>query len=131
MLIILQAVSKFQQALKIDGQAHETLWCLGNAYTSQGFLTADTDQALSFFKQARGAFEKALKEVSKMAPWQLCCYKSSKMCAALDELACVSVQDPSSDVYKKAVEMTAKVSFPGLQSSACRLLNAYSAGEQV
>ena len=30
-----QAVAKFGQALGIEPSRHDTLWCLGNAYTSQ------------------------------------------------------------------------------------------------
>ena len=29
------------QALAIDARRHDALWCLGNAYTSQGFLSAE------------------------------------------------------------------------------------------
>ena len=29
------------QALGIDANRHDALWCLGNAYTSQGFLSAE------------------------------------------------------------------------------------------
>ena len=32
---VAQAVEKFNKALKLDARKHETLWCLGNAYTSQ------------------------------------------------------------------------------------------------
>ena len=34
-LCLPQAVDKFKQALGIDPSRHDTLWCLGRAYTSQ------------------------------------------------------------------------------------------------
>ncbi|KAK9836567.1 hypothetical protein WJX74_003254 [Apatococcus lobatus] len=73
-----EAVEKFQKALALDPKAHDALWCLGNAYTSQGFLTSDTREAKSFFDKATDCFKKALKE------------------------------DPNNETYKKALEMTSK-----------------------
>mmetsp|Transcript_10939 Transcript_10939/g.32784 ORF Transcript_10939/g.32784 Transcript_10939/m.32784 type:complete len:209 (-) Transcript_10939:1621-2247(-) len=76
--MILSAVEKFKQAISIDGKRHDAQWCLGNAYTSQGFLTADSGRAHRFFEQATEQFNEALK------------------------------QDPSNAVYQKALEMTQK-----------------------
>jgi tetratricopeptide (TPR) repeat protein len=46
------AVSKFQQALTMDPKKHDALWCLGNAYTSQGFLSAQKEAAEDLFRKA-------------------------------------------------------------------------------
>jgi tetratricopeptide (TPR) repeat protein len=46
------AVSKFQQALDMDPRKHDALWCLGNAYTSQGFLSAQKVAAEALFQKA-------------------------------------------------------------------------------
>ena len=73
-----QAIAKFNAALAIDPAKHDALWCLGNAYTSQGFLTADTAGAGALFVKAAGCFERAVEA------------------------------DPGSEVYKKALEMTSK-----------------------
>ncbi|DBA91060.1 TPA: hypothetical protein ACH3X2_004163 [Trebouxia sp. C0005] len=76
--MIKEAVKKLETALKLDDSRSETLWCLGNAYTSEGFLVSSSQTAKDFFRKASGCFEKA------------------------------SELDPDNDVYHKAVEMTKK-----------------------
>lgn len=39
--MIEEAIGKFEQALSLDAARHDALWCLGNAFTSQGFLSAE------------------------------------------------------------------------------------------
>ncbi|KAK9842048.1 hypothetical protein WJX81_005937 [Elliptochloris bilobata] len=82
--MIQEATVKFKKALVLDSRKHDALWCLGNAYTSQGFLTTDTVRAHEFFDLANDCFKKAIAE------------------------------DPTSDVYRKALEMTSKA--PGLHA---------------
>lgn len=48
------------QALGIDGKRHDALWCLGNAYTSQGFLSAEAVAANQYFDRAGECFRKAV-----------------------------------------------------------------------
>jgi tetratricopeptide (TPR) repeat protein len=48
-----EAVDKFQHALRVDAKKHEALWCLGNAYTSQGFLSTRKSDANVLFKKAQ------------------------------------------------------------------------------
>ncbi|KAH7570495.1 hypothetical protein JRO89_XS05G0119500 [Xanthoceras sorbifolium] len=56
------AIAKLEEALVINPAKHETLWSLGNAHTSCGFLTPDPaeakvnfDYALEFFRSAADA----------------------------------------------------------------------------
>ena len=108
-LRISQAVAKFKQALGIDPSRHDTLWCLGNAYTSQvrvlfqltfatlqvrsgtqqypsslahlqGFLTASSQRAKTFFDKASTCFQDAVDQVCLPSFVVLGLYKS---CAAL------------------------------------------------
>eukprot|EP00193_Tetraselmis_chui_P018729 CAMPEP_0177774962 /NCGR_PEP_ID=MMETSP0491_2-20121128/13821_1 /TAXON_ID=63592 /ORGANISM="Tetraselmis chuii, Strain PLY429" /LENGTH=156 /DNA_ID=CAMNT_0019293445 /DNA_START=120 /DNA_END=586 /DNA_ORIENTATION=- len=76
--MIEQAVEKFEAAIKLNPKKHDALWCLGNAFTSQGFLNTDKDRAMGFFDKAAVCFKKALAE------------------------------EPNNEVYKKALEMTSK-----------------------
>jgi tetratricopeptide (TPR) repeat protein len=72
------AVTKFEDALKLDARKHDALWCLGNALTSQGFLFADAATAAGHFASARSCFERALAE------------------------------QPDNEVYRKALDMTSR-----------------------
>jgi hypothetical protein len=47
----------------VNPQKHDTLWCLGNAYTSRAFLTPDQDEAKEYFDKAALYFQQALDEV--------------------------------------------------------------------
>ncbi|GAX80881.1 hypothetical protein CEUSTIGMA_g8316.t1 [Chlamydomonas eustigma] len=72
------AIVKLQQALSIDSERADAEWCLGNAYTSLGFLCSRKAEALEQFGKAADCF---------------------KRCNA---------KDPSSETYKKAMEMCEK-----------------------
>lgn len=58
------AISKLDEALSIDPNKHDTLWCMGNAQTSYAFLTPDKDAAKSYFDSAYTYFQKAIDEAS-------------------------------------------------------------------
>ncbi|KAH9772607.1 mitochondrial import receptor subunit TOM20-2 [Citrus sinensis] len=60
--IINEAISKFEEALVIDPAKHYTLWSLGNAHTSCGFLTADLSEAKGDFDKASECFQRAVDE---------------------------------------------------------------------
>ncbi|KAL9423681.1 hypothetical protein AB3S75_035712 [Citrus x aurantiifolia] len=59
---IINAISKFEEALVIDPAKHYTLWSLGNAHTSCGFLTADLSEAKGDFDKASECFQRAVDE---------------------------------------------------------------------
>eukprot|EP01024_Parvocaulis_polyphysoides_P037669 TRINITY_DN3361_c1_g1_i1.p2 TRINITY_DN3361_c1_g1~~TRINITY_DN3361_c1_g1_i1.p2 ORF type:complete len:210 (-),score=45.04 TRINITY_DN3361_c1_g1_i1:234-863(-) len=69
---------KFKQALAIEPDRPDTLWCLGNAYVSKGFLSTSETDALGLFDKAKEVFEKAKDK------------------------------EPDNQAYSKAVEMTGR-----------------------
>jgi hypothetical protein len=76
--MIEEAVGKFEGALALDAARHDALWCLGNAYTSQGFLSADAGAAGAFFERAGACFERA------------------------------AAAEPGNESYRRALDMSAK-----------------------
>lgn len=76
--MILDSISKLEEALMINPKKHDALWCLGNAYTSHAFLNPNQDEAKEFFNKASVYFKQALDE------------------------------DPGNELYLKSLEVTAK-----------------------
>jgi len=60
------AVSKFEEALKINPKEHYALWCLGNALTAQNFLLFDTGKVNVNFRKAVECYQKALDEAPSL-----------------------------------------------------------------
>uniref|UniRef100_A0A7N0V7M6 Mitochondrial import receptor subunit TOM20 n=1 Tax=Kalanchoe fedtschenkoi TaxID=63787 RepID=A0A7N0V7M6_KALFE len=76
--MIRDAISKLDEALMVNPKKHETLWCLGNAHTSNAFLTPDESEAKEYFDKAEYFFQLAVDE------------------------------DPSNELYQKSLEVAAK-----------------------
>lgn len=76
--MVKDAVSKLEEAQRINPLKSETLWCLGNAHTTHGFLITEGDQAKEYFQKASECFQKALEV------------------------------EPNNELYRKAVEMSEK-----------------------
>ncbi|CAI9111583.1 OLC1v1011841C2 [Oldenlandia corymbosa var. corymbosa] len=86
--MILDAISKLEEALSVNPQHHESLWILGNAHTSMAFMTPDEDEAKVSFDKATVYFQQAADE------------------------------DPTNELYRKSLEVTAKVTiFQHLQQA--------------
>ncbi|CAN4082290.1 unnamed protein product [Withania somnifera] len=58
--MISDAISKLEEALEVNPQKHDAIWCLGNAYTSNGFLNPDEDEAKVYFDKAAQCFQQAV-----------------------------------------------------------------------
>ncbi|KAL1553292.1 mitochondrial import receptor subunit tom20 [Salvia divinorum] len=57
--MVKDAIEKLEEALVVDPRKHETLWCLGNAYTSNAFLIPDLEEAKRYFDKSAQYFEQA------------------------------------------------------------------------
>ncbi|XP_047321057.1 mitochondrial import receptor subunit TOM20-like [Impatiens glandulifera] len=62
--IIEEAVSKLKEALVVDPNKHNALWCLGNAYTAHAFLIPDQNQAKDYFNKASNCYYQTLDMVN-------------------------------------------------------------------
>lgn len=80
MKMVAEAISRLEEALEIDPGKHDTLWCLGNAHTSNAFLGVDQEMAKTSFTKAVECFQKASEE------------------------------DPGNELYLKSLEVAAKFS---------------------
>ncbi|XP_010250723.1 PREDICTED: mitochondrial import receptor subunit TOM20-like [Nelumbo nucifera] len=76
--MIKDAISKLEEALSVNPRKHDTLWCLGNAHTSNAFLTPEHEEAQTYFEKASQYFQQAVDE------------------------------DPGNELYLKSLEVTAK-----------------------
>jgi hypothetical protein len=47
----------------VNPKKHDTLWCLGNALTSNAFLTPDQDEAKEYFEKSAVYYQQAVDEV--------------------------------------------------------------------
>ncbi|XVF85255.1 hypothetical protein PTKIN_Ptkin17bG0103200 [Pterospermum kingtungense] len=72
------AISKLDEALMINPSRHETLWSMGNAHSTSGFMTTDTDEAKVSFDKAAQFFQRAVDA------------------------------DPGNELYQKSLEVAAK-----------------------
>ncbi|KAK3183806.1 hypothetical protein Dsin_031092 [Dipteronia sinensis] len=60
--MISEAISKLEEALLVSPNKHDTLWCLGNAYTSHAFITPELEEAKEYFNKATIYFQQAVDE---------------------------------------------------------------------
>ncbi|XP_021888259.1 mitochondrial import receptor subunit TOM20-like [Carica papaya] len=77
--MLLDAISKLEEAILVDPKKHEAIWCLGNAHTSYAFLTPEQDEAREYFNKAAQYFQQAVDE------------------------------EPGNELYQKSLEVAAKV----------------------
>ncbi|KAL5793402.1 hypothetical protein ACOSP7_001996 [Xanthoceras sorbifolium] len=76
--MILDAIAKLEEALMVSPSKHDTLWCLGNAYTSHAFIMPELEEAKEYFNKAALYFQQAVDE------------------------------EPSNELYQKSLEVAAK-----------------------
>ena len=76
--MIQEAIAKLKKALEAEPERADAEWCLGNAYTSLGFLCPEKPKAMEQFTKASSCFKR--------------CHD----------------KDSSNETYKKALEMCEK-----------------------
>lgn len=79
------AMLKFDEALMIDPNKHNVLWCMGNANTSYAFLTPNTDEAKPYFEKAVDYFSQAVDAVNLLDEFfAVICVLSCLLCYSFD-----------------------------------------------
>ncbi|GAB4847995.1 mitochondrial import receptor subunit tom20 [Ancistrocladus abbreviatus] len=76
--LLQEAVSKLEEALTLNPQKHDALWCLGNAFTNHALLSPEINEASSYFNKASDYFQQACD------------------------------QDPGNELYQKSLEFSFK-----------------------
>ncbi|XVF02749.1 hypothetical protein REPUB_Repub04eG0200700 [Reevesia pubescens] len=76
--MINDSISKLDEALMINPSKHETLWFMGNAYSTSAFMNPDLDEAKVSFEKAALFFQRAVDA------------------------------DPGNELYQKSLEVAAK-----------------------
>ena len=129
------------QALAIDARRHDALWCLGNAYTSQGFLSAEATSGARGGGAAGparpvGDLAAAQRAPRPVLPSHISCpapCPATHITTASDyfdragECFQKAVDlEPGNDSYRRALEMSGKA--PQLYQELQRQLQAASAG---
>ncbi|KAK3036446.1 hypothetical protein RJ639_030045 [Escallonia herrerae] len=76
--MVIDAVSKLDEALVASPKKHDALWCMGNACTQLAFYTPDSHEAKEFFDKATLYYQQALDE------------------------------EPGNELYRKSLEVAAK-----------------------
>nr|KAJ0222603.1 hypothetical protein LSAT_V11C200084770 [Lactuca sativa] len=113
--MIKDAISKLDEALSIDPNKHDTLWCMGNAQTSYAFLTPDKDAAKSYFDSAYTYFQKAIDEASFICTngCKIYSFISVQLLNTLISFIYICfiytiMHDPGNELYQKSFEVAAK-----------------------
>jgi len=64
----IEAISKLEEALTINPNKHDAMWCMANAYTTQAFMIPDLEEAKVYFQKAADYFQQAVEEVTPPPP---------------------------------------------------------------
>ncbi|KAI4375200.1 hypothetical protein MLD38_013100 [Melastoma candidum] len=103
-----EAISKLEEALLVNPEKHDALWCIGNAHTSYAFLTPDQDEANNYFKKASGYFQQAVS----LDPTNELYAKSLEVAAKAPEL--------HEEIHRSAVAQQAAASGPSTSAGGLK-----------
>jgi len=79
--MIQEAIVRLKKALEADPERADAEWCLGNAYTSLGFLCPDKSKAMDQFAKASSCFKRCYEKDSSNVTYQ----KALEMCEKAPE----------------------------------------------